>query len=115
MIPAPILALFFVGGFFAVVLTFGWLDVIQVTHAQHLIDSGSPYIDVDSHMDFAREHPRGSVNMPLRDVVYLARSLDRSVPLVVYGHFFRATFAARRLRRAGFQVLSLGTARTESM
>lgn len=50
MIPAPVLALLFVGGFFVVVLTFGWLDVIQVTRAQHLIDSGSPYIDVDPHV-----------------------------------------------------------------
>jgi rhodanese-related sulfurtransferase len=110
MIPAPVVALMFVAVIVIVDLTLGYFDILRVTEAQHLIDKGSPYIDVDAHDRFALSHPRGSVNMPYPFTVYLARHLDRSVPLVVHGHRFRSALAAHKLRKHGFQVLSLGSA-----
>jgi hypothetical protein len=95
-------------------LVLGYLDILRVTKAQHLIEKGSPYIDVDPPRRYEAAHPPGSINMPYPNTMYLARKLDRQVPVVVHGHHFRAIRAAIRLRRIGFSVLNLGSARTEA-
>ncbi len=115
MVSALIVSLLFVAAFLAIVLPLGWLDMGRVTRAQHLIAAGSPYIDVDPPEQYALAHPHGSVSMPYPHTVDLARNLDRSVTLVIHGHFFRAALATHRLRKAGFRVLSLGSARVEGI
>jgi hypothetical protein len=116
MISAQVMALLWVAGFVAVYATIRALDLRRsrrATRAQRLIEAGSPYLDVDSLVDYEREHPAGSVSMPCPYVVYLASRLDRRVPLVVHGHFFRAMLASYRLRKAGFRVLSVGSLQAE--
>ena len=114
MIPAFVVALCFVAFIVLTDLWLGYLDILRVTDAQHWIDRGSPYIDVDPPERFAVEHPRGSINMPYPHTDWLARNLDRTRPLVIHGHHFRALRAAHRLRKIGFRVVNLGSARTES-
>ena len=114
MIPAFVIALGFVLFIVLTDLWLGYLDILRVSDAQHLIDRGSPYIDVDPPERYAVDHPRGSVNMPYPFTDYLARHLDRAVPVVVHGHHFRALRATHQLRQRGFRVVNLGSARTES-
>jgi rhodanese-related sulfurtransferase len=114
MISPAIAALCFVSIIVVTDLVLGYLDILRVTKAQQLIEKGSPYIDVDPPERYAAAHPPGSINMPYPHTNYLARKLDRAVPLVVHGHHFRAIRAAIRLRTLGFSVLNLGSARTEA-
>lgn len=113
-IPAWAIALLFVGGVAAVTYLWWQLDVERVRRARTLLERGAKLICVDPPELYECDHPRGSINVPLDDLPALADQLDRSKPIIVYGHHtLRAMTATRELVRRGFRVLTLGPARPD--
>ena len=69
-------------------------------------------VDVDSPLEFAREHMRGAINIPLPEINRRAVELDHRQPVVVCAHGkLQATRAAPTLRGLGFyEVIDIGRA-----
>lgn len=82
----------------------------QLRRIAEALQRGAPLIDVRTPMEFASGHLPNAVNLPLGSFGPEASALgDKSVPVVVYcASGSRSAFAARMLRKAGFDVFDLG-------
>lgn len=79
---------------------------IAPREAFELMETGVPYVDVRTEIEFESGHPRGAYNLPISEADFAAIALahfDKDAPIVVgckSGH--RSVLAAKTLESEGF-------------
>lgn len=81
---------------------------ISATHLKKMIDSGEPLrlVDVRSREDYAKEHIKGAISMPLDSLDKAKEQLKADDPIIVYCDSFvcsASTSAAKMLTNMGFK------------
>lgn len=88
----------------------GCLSSIDRKEAHTLVAQGGVLVDVRSPREFEGGHPPEAVNIPVGDLDARMGELDRRRPVIVYCHSgVRATVAASKLRKAGYEVHNIGS------
>jgi rhodanese-related sulfurtransferase len=91
-------------------------DVTRMYEARKHLERGAVLIDVDSHGEFARHHPRMAINIPLEELARRAGEIGPvDQPIVVFAHRWRrGAQAAHELAAMGYRdVLNAAGVRTK--
>lgn len=97
-----------------VIGAFVWMRLGQVSRADahRLVQEGALLLDVRSPAEFAAGHLPGALNVPVQNLSGQLDRLSTNQPIVVYcASGARSGQARRFLRRKGYTVYDLGSAR----